>query len=291
MIYQFMMNHRGVHLIGKMAKLLKVSRSGFYAWEKRPQSAREAENDELTQQIKEIQGKVCQRYGSPRITAELKRRGRHVGRHRVARILHDCGLGARRKKRFRVTTRSAEGPGVAPNRLARCFAVPAANQAWVSDITYVATAEGWMYLCVIEDLYSRRVVGWSMGTSLATDLVMAAFMMAVWNRRPPRGLMFHSDRGVQYASHAFRKVLKRHGMLRSMSRKGECWDNACAETFFKTLKVELIGPRIYRSREEAKAAIFEYIEVFYNRVRLHSYLGYTTPVEYEEDPPRRSVVA
>jgi len=161
----------------------------------------------------------------------------------------------------------------------------------VSDITYVATAEGWMYLCVIEDLYSRRVVGWSMGTSLATDLVLAAFMMAVWNRRPPRGLLFHSDRGVQYASHAFRKVLKSHGMLRSMSRKGECWDNACAETFFKTLKVELIGSRIYRSREEAKAAIFEYIEVFYNRVRLHSYLGYTTPVEYEDGSPRRSVVA
>jgi len=171
---------------------------------------------------------------------------------------------------------------VAENKLDRHFWAAAVNQKWVSDITYVATAEGWLYLCVIVDLYSRRVVGWSMGTSLATELVTAAFMMAVMRRRPPRGLMFHSDRGTQYASRAFRKGLARHGMLQSMSRKGECWDNACAETFFKTLKTELIGQRIYRTREEAKAGIFEYVEVFYNRVRLHSYLGYVPPAEFEE---------
>lgn len=289
MKYQFMADHLGTHGVGKMARLLSVSRSGYYAWIERPESVRECQKVELTEQIQEIQRQMHHRYGAPRVTRELARRGRVVGHNRVARILRDKGLGARPKRRFRVTTKSAEGPAVAGNELDRHFSAAAVNQKWVSDITYVATAEGWLYLCVIVDLYSRRAVGWSMGASLATELVMAAFMMAVMRRRPPRGVMFHSDRGTQYASRAFRKGLARHGMLQSMSRKGECWDNACAETFFKTLKIELIGQRIYRTREEAKAAIFEYIEVFYNRVRLHSYLGYTTPAEYEQDSTRQSV--
>jgi|WetSurMetagenome_2_1015567.scaffolds.fasta_scaffold205256_2 putative transposase len=288
MIYQFMKDNRGSHCVEKMAEVFHVSRSGFYAWVDRPESTREAQNTQLTEEIREIQGQVHSRYGAPRMTAELKRRGTHAGRHRVARIMQENELGAHRKKRFRVTTRSAEGSGVAENALDRCFRVPTMNTVWVSDITYVATAEGWLYLCVIIDLYSRRVVGWSMGTTLATELVLSAFMMAVMRRRPPRGLMFHSDRGVQYASKGFRTVLSSNKMIQSMSRKGECWDNACAETFFKTLKTELIGPRIYKTREEAKAAIFEYIEVFYNRVRLHSYLGYTTPVEYEQAASRQS---
>lgn len=289
MIYQFMNDNRGSHCVEKMAEVFHVSRSGFYAWANRPESAREAQNTELTAEIREIQGQVHNRYGAPRMTAELERRGKHIGRHRVARIMQENELGARIKKRFRVTTRSAEGSGVAANALDRCFTVPTMNKVWVSDITYVATAEGWLYLCVIIDLYSRRVVGWSMGTTLATELVLAAFMMAVMRRRPPRGLMFHSDRGVQYASHGFRTVLASNKVIQSMSRKGECWDNACAETFFKTLKTELIGSRIYRTREEARAEIFKYIEVFYNRVRLHSYLGYTTPAEYESGASRRSV--
>ena len=155
------------------------------------------------------------------------------------------------------------------------------NRVWVSDITYVATAEGWVYLCAILDLCGRTVVGWSISKSLGTDLVFDAFWMAIMRRRPPRGLMFHSDRGVQYASVAFRRVLKMKGFVQSMSRKGNCWDNACAESFFKTLKTELIGRIIYSSRLAARAAIFEYIEVFYNRQRLHSSLGYRTPLEYE----------
>jgi transposase InsO family protein len=289
MNYQFMAKHSGTYGVEKMARVLSVSRSGYYAWMDRPDCMRMCQKAELTEQIREIQRQVHHRYGTPRVTKELARRGRSVGHNRVARILREKGLGARPKRRFRVTTKSAQGPAVAENKLDRHFWAAAVNQKWVSDITYVATAEGWLYLCVIVDLYSRRVVGWSMGTSLATELVTAAFMMAVMQRRPPRGLMFHSDRGTQYASRAFRKGLARHGMLQSMSRKGECWDNACAETFFKTLKTELIGQRIYRTREEAKAAIFEYIEVFYNRVRLHSYLGYTTPAEYEQDSLRQSV--
>jgi len=282
MNYQFMANHLGSYGVEKMAKVLSVSRSGYYAWIDRPESLRRCQKVELTEQIHEIQDQVHHCYGAPRVTKELARRGGSVGHNRVARILRENGLGARPKRRFRVTTKSAQGPAVAANKLDRRFSAAAVNQKWVSDITYVATAQGWLYLCVVVDLYSRRVVGWSMGTSLATELVIAAFTMAVIRRRPPRGLMFHSDRGTQYASKAFRKRLARHGMLQSMSRKGECWDNACAETFFKTLKIELIGRLIYRSREEAKAAIFEYVEVFYNRVRLHSYLGYVPPAEFEE---------
>ena len=282
MNYQLMAKLSGTYGVEKMARVLSVSRSGYYAWMDRPESVRTCQKVELTEQIREIQRQMHHRYGTPRVTRELARRGRSVGHNRVARILREKGLGARPKRRFRVTTKSAQGPVVVENKLDRHFSAAAVNQKWVSDITYVATAEGWLYLCVIVDLYSRRVVGWSMGTSLATELVTAAFMMAVMRRRPPRGLMFHSDRGTQYASGAFRKSLARHGMLQSMSRKGECWDNACAETFFKTLKTELIGRLIYRRREEAKASIFEYIEVFYNRVRLHSYLGYFPPGEFEE---------
>jgi putative transposase len=288
MNYQIMAGLTGTYGVEKMARVLKVSRSGYYAWVDRPQSERECQKVELTEQIREIQRQVHHRYGTPRITQELARRGRSVGHNRVARILREKSLGARPKRRFRVTTKAAQGSAVAANELDRNFWAAGANQKWVSDITYVATAEGWLYLCAVIDLYSRRVVGWSMGTTLATELVTAAFMMAVMRRRPPRGMMFHSDRGTQYASVAFRKSLNCHGMKQSMSRKGECWDNACAETFFKTVKTELIGQRIYRTREEAKAAIFEYIEVFYNRVRLHSYLSYTTPAEYEEGSPRRS---
>ena len=207
MNYQLMARLSGTYGVEKMARVLRVSRSGYYAWVDRPQSVRECQNVELTEQIRDIQRQMHHRYGTPRVTRELARRGRSVGHNRVARILREKSLGARPKRRFRVTTKSALGPAVAANKLDRNFWAAAVNQKWVSDITYVATAEGWLYLCAVLDLYSRRVVGWSMGTTLATELVTAAFMMAVMRRRPPRGLMFHSDRGTQYASRAFRKGL------------------------------------------------------------------------------------
>ena len=282
MKYRFIAEHREAHRVGRMAALLEVTRSGYYAWQRRGEGARRAADRELAGQIREIQQEVQRRYGSPRVTRELGRRGRYVGHNRVARLMRENELGARPKRRFRVTTKSDDTLEVAENTLNREFEVAGANQVWVSDITYIATAEGWLYLCVVLDLYARRVVGWSMGQTLVTGLAVAALMMAVMRRRPPRGLLFHSDRGVQYCAAAFRRTADRHGMRQSMSRKGNCWDNACAETFFKSLKRELIGDRIFASRPEARAAIFEYLEVFYNRRRLHSYLGYVTPVEYEE---------
>jgi transposase InsO family protein len=283
MKYRFMAEQRGSHSVGKMAKLLEVSRSGYYAWLGRPASRRQGAEAELTAEIREVQRKAKQRYGSPRVTAALRRAGRRVGHNRVARIMKENGLQARPKRRFRVTTKASESLPVADNVLGRNFAVATVNAAWVSDITYIATAEGWLYLAVVLDLYSRRVVGWSMGTHLSTELVLRAFFMAVLTRRPSTGLIFHSDRGCQYASHAFRRALRNARMIQSMSRKGDCWDNAPSESFFNTLKTELMeGGKAFRSRQEARAAIFEYVEVFYNRKRLHSSLGNVTPVEYEE---------
>jgi putative transposase len=288
MKYQVMSEQRGTHGVEKMAEVLGVARSGYYAWIEGGQSARAVEEKGLVEQIQGIQGEVSHRYGSPRMREELHRRGRHVGKKRVARIMKENALGPRPKRRFVSTTRSEKGQEVAENLLARNFEVPAANRVWVSDITCVATSEGWMYLCTILDLYSRRVVGWSLSSFVDTELVLMAVAMAVIRRRPPRGLMFHSDRGVQYTSGQFKGIAHGHGFIQSMSRKGDCWDNACAETFFKTLRAELIRGKTYRSKEEARAQIFEYVEIFYNRKRLHSYLGYLTPTEYEELVERKT---
>jgi putative transposase len=281
MKYRFMKEHRGTHSVEMMAKVLGVKRSGYYAWVSRGESAHDRRDGELTEEIREVQQEMKYRYGSPRMTVELQRRGCRVGHNRVARLMRENRLGARRRKSYRVTTKSNHGLPVEENLVQRRFWVPAVNRVWVTDISYIPTVEGWMYLCVILDLYSRRVVGWSMERGLATELALKALMMALLRRRPPRGIMVHSDRGVQYCSHAFRRVLKAWGIRQSMSRKGDCWDNACAETFFSTLKTELIGDRIFKTREQIRREIFEYIEVFYNRRRLHSYLGYRTPAEYE----------
>jgi transposase InsO family protein len=281
MKYCFMLTHRGEHRVEKMAENLGVTRSGFYAWLRRGKVARQTADEQLRDLIRGIQREVKYRYGSPRMTRELRRRGRRVGHNRVARLMRQGQLGARRRKAYRVTTKSNHAHPVAENLLQRLFRVSAVNRVWVSDITYIPTAEGWMYLCVILDLYSRRVVGWSMGRSLGVELAVGALLMAVMRRRPPRDLMLHSDRGVQYCAGVFRGHLRDHGIRQSMSRKGDCWDNACAETFFASLKTELIGDRIFVTREQARREIFEYIEVFYNRRRLHSYLGYLTPHEFE----------
>ena len=284
MKYRFMAAHRGEHRVEKMAGILGVTRSGFYAWLRRGRPERYAADERLGQLIEGIQKEVRYRYGSPRMTRELRRRGQRVGHNRVARVMRQGKLGARRRKAYRVTTKSNHAHPVAENLLQREFRVPVANRVWASDITYIPTAEGWMYLCVVLDLYSRRVVGWSMGQSLGVELAVGALLMAVMGRRPPRDLLLHSDRGVQYCAGEFRRHLRTHAIRQSMSRKGDCWDNACAETFFASLKTELIGDRIFVTREQARREIFEYIEVFYNRRRLHSYLGYLTPQEFERSP-------
>jgi len=281
MKYRFMEEHREEHRVERMAEVLGVMRSGFYAWRRRGESRRREQDQGLGELIRGIQQEVHYRYGSPRMTRELHRRGRQVGHNRVARLMRQGQLGARRRKAYRVTTNSKHSHPVAENLLHRVFRVSAANRVWVSDITYIPTAEGWMYLCVVLDLYSRRVVGWSMGQGLGVRLAVQALLMAVVRRRPPRGLVLHSDRGVQYCAAVFRRRLKDYGIRQSMSRKGDCWDNACAEAFFASLKAEVIGDRIFLTREQARREIFEYIEVFYNRQRLHSYLGYLTPYEFE----------
>jgi putative transposase len=278
-----MERERGAHSVGKMAEVLGVSRSGYHAWVGRPESGRKHAERELEREIRGIQKKAKRRYGSPRVTAALRKAGRRVGHNRVARIMRENGLQARPKRRFRVTTKADPSAAAAENLLARNFVVQEVNRVWVSDITYIPTTEGWLYLAVVLDLCSRRVVGWSMSSRLGTELVLRALWMAVLRRRPPKGLLFHSDRGSQYTSHAFRKDLEYTGMRQSMSRKGDCWDNAPSEAFFKSLKTELMeGGKAFAGREAAKAAIFEYVEVFYNRARLHSSLGYISPVEYEE---------
>jgi putative transposase len=283
MKYRFMAEHRGEHRVEKMATNLGVTRSGYYAWLGRGKAARRVEDEQLGDLIKGIQQEMKYRYGGPRMTRELRRRGRQVGHNRVARLMREGQLGARPRKPYRVTTKSNHKHPVAENVLQRQFSVPTANRVWVSDITYIATAEGWMYLCAVLDLYSRRAVGWSMGRGLGVELAERAVQMAVMHRRPPRGLVLHTDRGVQYCATAFRAFTADSGIVQSMSRKGDCWDNACAETFFKSLKTELIGDRVFETREQARREIFEYIEVFYNRRRLHSYLGYLTPAEFETD--------
>ena len=289
MKYQFMEQQRRYHRVEKMARVLEVSRGGYYAWRKREASKRAQEDEKLVEEIRDIQENVAKyRYGSPRVTEQLRRRGHNVGHNRVARLMRANGLNARPRKKFRVTTISGHKHEVAPNVVNREFRPHRPNQVWASDATYIATAEGWLYLFVIIDLHSRRVVGWAMSKSLATSTLLRAFWMAVARRKAPAGLIFHSDRGVQYASKRFRNVLHKKRFIQSMSRKGNCWDNACAESFFKSLKSELIGTTIYESRETAMQTIFEYIEVFYNRIRLHSTLDYRTPVEYEEARAREA---
>jgi putative transposase len=286
MKFGFIEQQRGVHGVGKVAKILGVSRGGYYAWRCRAPSERTRVQEELVGRIEGIQQEVKYRYGSPRMTCELRRRGVRVGHNRVARLMRQQGLGARCRKRFRSTTDSKHNLPIAQNLVNRGFQVAEANRVWVSDITYISTAEGWLYLCTVLDLNSRKVVGWSMSPRMKSELVVQALMMAVLGRRPPEGLIFHSDRGSQYCSHVFRRWTNRYGMRQSMSRKGDCWDNAPAESFFNTLKGELYGHRAFRSRQEARTAIFEYIEVFYNRVRLHSSLGYMSPVDYERPSGR-----
>jgi len=264
-----------------MCRTLAVSAAGYYAWRTRPESHRSVRNRALLLTIRVIHRESRETYGSPSIWDALLKQGHDVGEHRVARLMRVEGIRAKTVKKWRATTQSNPRLPVAANTLDRQFTVAAPNRVWAGDLTYVWTTEGWLYLAVILDLYSHRVIGWAMGHRLTVDLAERALTMALTNRTPTAGLLHHSDRGSQYAATSYQQLLAAHGITASMSRKGNCWDNACIESFFGTLKRELVYHRHYATREDAKRDIFEYIEVFYNRKRRHSTLGYDSPAEYE----------
>ncbi len=264
-----------------MCRALAVSPAGYYAWRERPESRRSRQNRALLATIRGLHREFRETYGRPSIWDALSKQGHAVGKHRVARLMRQAALRAKTVKKWRATTQSNHRLPVAENTLNRQFTVTQPNRVWAGDITYVWTAEGWLYLAVVLDLYSRLVIGWALGTRLTGDLVQSALTMALTNRRPASGLVHHSDRGSQYAATSYQRLLDEYGLIPSMSRKGNCWDNACVESFFGTLKRELMDHRHYATRDEATQDIFEYIEVFYNRQRRHSTLGYDSPAEYE----------
>lgn len=265
-----------------MCRVLEVSRGGFYRWLGKFKSRREIENEELLIEIKAAYKEGRENYGSISITDAInKKPGWKVNKKRVARIMRENGIRAKTKKKFKATTDSGHDSPISPNLLNRNFTVIGINLAWVSDITYVWTKEGWLYLATILDLCSRKIVGWSMGERITRGLVIDAFNQAAGLRGNIKGLIFHSDRGSQYASHDFRNLLKKHECLSSMSGSGNCYDNAVAESFFHTLKTELVYQTVYETRREAMSSIFEYIEVFYNRIRRHTSIGGMSPENFE----------
>ncbi len=283
MRFRFIEAEKALYPIRLLCRCLAVSRSGYYAWRKRTPSARAKRDARLKVEISASHTASRRSYGSPRILRDLREQGHRVSRKRVARLMQELGLEGRRKRRFRATTDSKHGFAVAPNLLKRDFDVEAPNTAWVTDITYLATLEGWLYLAVILDLFSRKVVGYAMSERIDRELVLEALREALASRSGTRGLLHHSDRGSQYASHDYQKLLKQYGMICSMSRKGNCWDNSPVERFFGSLKREWTGDRLYRTRQEAIADVREYVAVYYNSKRLHSTLGYSTPMDYEKN--------
>jgi putative transposase len=268
--------------VRRMCRVLGIASSRYYEWERKQQSERAMKDDDLLASIRRIFAKFRGRYGAPRVHDQLAREGVCVSRKRVARLMREAGLRAKGRRKYKATTDSNHALPVAPNLLKRNFHAEQPDSVWVSDITYIWTRQGWMYLAVILDLYSRKVVGWSLAERMTATLVCDALAAAVRLRRPKPGLIFHSDRGSQYASYAVRRRLWRHGMRQSMSRKGDCWDNAVAESFFATLKKELVRNHVFDTRDNARAELFEYIEVFYNRQRAHSLLSYATPDAFED---------
>lgn len=285
MRYACIEHHRSEFAVKLMCRVLKVTRSGYYAWRKRRPSARAQRKERLRVEVRAIYRMRHGRYGSPRVHAELQARGEHVSRKQVARLMREEGLKGKKRRRFRTTTNSAHTHPVAANVLDRKFSVEeigGPNRAWAADITYVPTREGWLYLAIVLDLGSRLVVGWSMGETLESSLAVNALEMALQRRRPGEDLLHHSDRGVQYASYEYRALLEGQKAVVSMSRKGNCWDNAVAESWFATLEIELIEGADWHTRTEARRAIFEFVEVWYNRQRRHSSLEYLTPAEFDK---------
>lgn len=265
-----------------MCRVLQISRGGYYAWLKRPESNRSRENRQLVEQIRDIHQQSRQTYGSPRVHAELKTMGVACGKNRIARLMRLNSIAVEKKRKFTKTTDSNHHLPVAPNLLDQQFETNRPDAVWSTDITYIWTKEGWLYLAIVLDLFSRRIIGWSMASTLERRLVITALRMAIMTRNPVEGLIHHSDRGSQYASYDYQRILEQKGIIGSMSRRGNCYDNAPTESCFATLKRELVYHRNYSNHTEAKRDIFEYIEVWYNRKRKHSAIEYMSPIEYEQ---------
>ena len=281
MKFAFIQAEKAVYPVTVLCRVLGVSRAGFYAAQTRPVSPRATDDVRLATAITAIHAESRQCYGSPRVHAELRARGHGISRKRVARLMRRIGLVARRRRAYRATTQSRPPAPLAPNHLARQFTAPAPNRVWVTDITYLPTEEGWLYLAAVLDVFSRRIVGWATSARLAEGLTLEALTMSLARRRPRPGLLHHSDRGAHYASAEYRALLQRHGVRRSMSGAGACWDNAVAESFFATLKGELRHDGTWPTRAAARHALFDYIEIFYNGERRHSTLGHVSPVTFE----------
>ena len=280
MRYRFIDSQAGQHPISLLCRVLAVSRAGYSAWRKRPPSQRTMANQKLQQALWAVYDRSRQTYGYRRVHAAVQSQI-PCNHKRVARLLRGAGWQAKRSRRYRVTTQANPAHPAAPNRLAQVFVATQPDQIWLSDITYIRTGQGWLYLAAILDLYTRRIVGWAMGKHLKADLTLKALEMALLTRRPKEGLIHHSDRGSQYTSKEYQALLSRHKALPSMSRAGNAYDNAPMESFFATLKTELVHHCRFQTREQAQAALFDYMEIFYNRQRLHSTLGYRTPADFE----------
>ena len=281
MKYKFISAHRETFKVGHICKLFNVSRSGYYSWSKRPESRRSLENRALKDKIRVLHAASHGIYGAPKIHQDLVDADIRCGKNRIARIMREAGLRSRTKKKFKATTNSRHNFPVAPNLLNQDFTVDAPDRAWVGDITYIPTDEGWLYLAVLLDLFNREVVGWAASSKMTRQLTIDALQMALGRRNPEKELLHHSDRGSQYAAADYQRILKEHGFICSMSRKGNCYDNAVAESFFGRLKSEWVNHYRYLSRSEAIQNLFYYIEIFYNRKRRHSSINYSTPQEYE----------
>jgi len=281
--YEQIQQLAAVHPVAVLCTLLEVSRSGYYGWRGRTPSRRQCEDARLTVEIRAAFEQSRRTYGRPRLTRALRERGHHHGEQRIGRLMGAAGLRARNRRRFRPqTTQSRHDGAISPNRLAKRLCAPSRrDEVWAVDLTYLPTTEGWLFLAVVLDLYSRRIVGWAFADSLPASLPLAALNMALRQRRPSRGLLHHSDRGSQYASAEYRNVLRAHGLEQSMSRTGNPYDNAAVESFFSTLKIECIRQMPLNSKRQTQARIFDYIESFYNRRRLHSALDYHSPVDFE----------
>ena len=284
MKYAFIKQHRQQHAVAYLCSVLAVSRSGFYDWVCRAESDRAKRHRCLSQQIKSFFEESHQTYGAVRICRDLREAGQRVGKNTVALLMRRAGLLPKTLRRFRITTDSRNTKAM-PNLLAQQFSTDKPNHRWVSDMTFIPTRQGWLYLAVVLDLFSRACIGWSMSERMRSSLALDALNMAVLRRAPDKPVLVHSDRGSQYGADDYQQRLKSNGMIASMSRKGHCWDNAVAESFFHTLKTELTHHQLYPSRLQAKESVFKYIEVFYNRKRRHSFLNYQAPMVYEMNHP------